>query len=157
MDGLKSRQQVILIGATNKKQCFSGFHFPIMDKDDDDERAVIENPMDMATLLQRIDNQICITLDAFLKDFDIILSNANQKIQPSRLKVLIGDPNIYNSVSCCALVLVLQAKGLAVRFWIVTKGLTDISWFLLCGGFGLIFVFVLTLIRFLCWAVGLYE
>lgn len=47
-----------------------------MDKDDDDERPVIENPMDMATLLQRVDSQIYVTLDAFLKDFDLILSNA---------------------------------------------------------------------------------
>ncbi|KAM7473133.1 hypothetical protein LguiB_020376 [Lonicera macranthoides] len=32
--------------------------------------------MDMATLLQLVDNQIYIALDAFLKDFDLILSNA---------------------------------------------------------------------------------
>ncbi|KAM7506397.1 hypothetical protein LguiA_016850 [Lonicera macranthoides] len=59
-----------------KRRCFSDFHFLVMDKDDDDERPTIENPMDMATLLQRVDNQIYITLDAFLKDFDLILSNA---------------------------------------------------------------------------------
>ncbi|KAM7473233.1 hypothetical protein LguiB_020476 [Lonicera macranthoides] len=61
-----------------KKQCFSDFHYPVMDKDDDDEQPVIENPMDMATLLQRVDSQIYITLDAFLKDFDLILSNAKK-------------------------------------------------------------------------------
>ena len=47
-----------------------------MDKDDDDEQLIIENPMDMATLLQRVDSKIYVTLDAFLKDFDLILSNA---------------------------------------------------------------------------------
>ncbi|KAM7497623.1 hypothetical protein LguiA_022037 [Lonicera macranthoides] len=38
-----------------KKQCFSDYHYPVMDKDDDDERPIIKNLMDMATLLQCVD------------------------------------------------------------------------------------------------------
>ncbi|KAJ9547274.1 hypothetical protein OSB04_019817 [Centaurea solstitialis] len=55
---------------------FSAFHYPVLDEDAPNYHAVIQNPMDMATLLQRVDCGKYITCKAFLEDFDLILANA---------------------------------------------------------------------------------
>ncbi|XP_024961853.1 ATPase family AAA domain-containing protein At1g05910 isoform X1 [Cynara cardunculus var. scolymus] len=55
---------------------FSAFHYPVLDEDAPNYHAVIQNPMDMATLLQRVDGGKYITCKAFLEDFDLILANA---------------------------------------------------------------------------------
>lgn len=55
---------------------FSAFHYPVLDEDAPDYHAVIQNPMDMATLLQRVDAGKYITCKLFLEDFDLILANA---------------------------------------------------------------------------------
>ncbi|KAJ0609868.1 putative chromatin remodeler Bromodomain family [Helianthus annuus] len=55
---------------------FSAFHYPVLDEDAPNYHAVIQNPMDMATLLQRVDAGKYITCKAFLEDFDLILANA---------------------------------------------------------------------------------
>ncbi|PWA77815.1 AAA+ ATPase domain-containing protein [Artemisia annua] len=55
---------------------FSAFHYPVLEEDAPDYHAVIQNPMDMATLLQRVDGGKYITCKAFLADFDLILANA---------------------------------------------------------------------------------
>lgn len=55
---------------------FSVFHYPVMDEDAPNYRTIIQNPMDMATLLQRVDCGQYITCSAFLQDVDLILSNA---------------------------------------------------------------------------------
>lgn len=57
---------------------FSVFHFPVMDEDAPNYRTIIQNPMDMATLLQRVDGGKYITCKAFLEDFDLILANAKK-------------------------------------------------------------------------------
>ncbi|KZV40898.1 ATPase family AAA domain-containing protein [Dorcoceras hygrometricum] len=57
---------------------FSAFHYPVMDEDAPNYRAIIQNPMDMATLLQRVDSGKYITCKAFLEDFDLILANAKK-------------------------------------------------------------------------------
>ncbi|KAM0001852.1 putative chromatin remodeler Bromodomain family [Helianthus debilis subsp. tardiflorus] len=55
---------------------FSAFHYPVLDEDAPNYHAVIQNPMDMATLLQRVDAGKYITCKVFLEDFDLILANA---------------------------------------------------------------------------------
>nr|GMC56244.1 ATPase family AAA domain-containing protein At1g05910 isoform X1 [Ipomoea batatas] len=57
---------------------FSVFHFPVMDEDAPNYRSIIQNPMDMATLLQCVDSGKYITCKAFLEDFDLILANAKK-------------------------------------------------------------------------------
>ncbi|XP_075494517.1 ATPase family AAA domain-containing protein At1g05910-like [Primulina tabacum] len=57
---------------------FSVFHYPVMDEDAPNYRAIIQNPMDMATLLQHVDSGKYIACKAFLEDFDLILTNAKK-------------------------------------------------------------------------------
>lgn len=47
-----------------------------MDEDAPNYRSIIQNPMDMATLLQRVDCGQYITCSAFLQDIDLIVNNA---------------------------------------------------------------------------------
>ncbi|KAK9672262.1 hypothetical protein RND81_12G087600 [Saponaria officinalis] len=55
---------------------FSAFHFPVTDEDAPNYRSVIQNPMDVATLLQRVDSGHYVTSSDFLRDVDLILNNA---------------------------------------------------------------------------------
>ncbi|XP_062107799.1 ATPase family AAA domain-containing protein At1g05910 isoform X2 [Humulus lupulus] len=55
---------------------FCAFHYPVSDEDAPNYRSIIQNPMDMATLLQRVDSGQYITCSAFLQDFDLIVFNA---------------------------------------------------------------------------------
>lgn len=55
---------------------FSAFHYPVMDEDAPNYRSVVQNPMDVATLLQRVDCGQYFTCSTFLQDFDLILTNA---------------------------------------------------------------------------------
>ncbi|KAI8003822.1 ATPase family AAA domain-containing protein [Camellia lanceoleosa] len=57
---------------------FTAFHYPVLDEDAPNYRTIIQNPMDMATLLQRVDSGKYITSKAFLEDFDLILINAKK-------------------------------------------------------------------------------
>lgn len=47
-----------------------------MDEDAPNYRLIIQNPMDMATLLQRVDSGKYITNKTFLEDFNLIVTNA---------------------------------------------------------------------------------
>ncbi|XP_020533129.2 ATPase family AAA domain-containing protein At1g05910 isoform X2 [Jatropha curcas] len=55
---------------------FSAFHYPVTDEDAPNYRSIIQNPMDMATLLQRVDSGQYITCSTFLQDIDLIVTNA---------------------------------------------------------------------------------
>ncbi|WCJ41376.1 ATPase family AAA domain-containing protein At1g05910 [Euphorbia peplus] len=55
---------------------FNAFHYPVSDEDAPNYRSIIQNPMDVATLLQRVDSGQYITCSAFLQDFDLIVTNA---------------------------------------------------------------------------------
>ncbi|XP_020089348.1 ATPase family AAA domain-containing protein At1g05910 isoform X2 [Ananas comosus] len=55
---------------------FSMFHFPVMEEEVPDYRSIIHNPMDVATVLQRVDCGQYLTRAAFMKDVDLIVSNA---------------------------------------------------------------------------------
>ncbi|KAK7262577.1 hypothetical protein RJT34_30151 [Clitoria ternatea] len=55
---------------------FNAFHHPVLDEDAPNYRTVIQNPMDMATILQHVDNGHYITSAAFMQDIDLIVSNA---------------------------------------------------------------------------------
>ncbi|GLJ11489.1 hypothetical protein SUGI_0168750 [Cryptomeria japonica] len=55
---------------------FSVFHYPIMDEDAPDYYAIVQNPMDITTLLQRVDNRRYFTCSAFLQDVELIPTNA---------------------------------------------------------------------------------
>lgn len=57
---------------------FSSFHFPVLDEDAPNYHSIIHNPMDIATLLQRVDSGKYITCRMFLEDFDLILVNAKK-------------------------------------------------------------------------------
>ncbi|KAJ6690982.1 AAA DOMAIN-CONTAINING [Salix koriyanagi] len=55
---------------------FSAFHYPVTDEDAPNYRTIIQNPMDMATMLQRVDSGQYITCSGFLQDIDLIVTNA---------------------------------------------------------------------------------
>nr|XP_023883976.1 ATPase family AAA domain-containing protein At1g05910-like isoform X1 [Quercus suber] len=55
---------------------FSAFHFPVLDEDAPNYRSVIQNPLDMSTLLQRVDSGQYITCSTFAQEVDLIVSNA---------------------------------------------------------------------------------
>ncbi|KAL6656331.1 hypothetical protein ACP70R_007157 [Stipagrostis hirtigluma subsp. patula] len=55
---------------------FSVFHFPVSEEEVPDYRSVVHNPMDMATVLQRVDSGQYLTRAAFMKDIDLIVTNA---------------------------------------------------------------------------------
>ena len=55
---------------------FSVFHFPVSDEDAPNYRTIIQNPMDMATLLQHVDSGQYIACASFLQDVDLIVTNA---------------------------------------------------------------------------------
>ncbi|CAH9105164.1 unnamed protein product [Cuscuta epithymum] len=57
---------------------FSAFHFPVMDEDAPNYRSIIQNPMDIATLLHHVDSGKYITCKAYLDDFDLIVANAKK-------------------------------------------------------------------------------
>ncbi|KAK9159510.1 hypothetical protein Syun_005851 [Stephania yunnanensis] len=52
------------------------FHYPVMEEDVPDYHSIVQNPMDIATVLQRVDCGHYITCSAFVQDIDLILSNA---------------------------------------------------------------------------------
>ncbi|XP_019054628.1 PREDICTED: ATPase family AAA domain-containing protein At1g05910 isoform X4 [Nelumbo nucifera] len=55
---------------------FSVFHYPVMDEDAPNYHSIVQNPMDVATLLQRVDSGQYMTCSAFLLDVDLIWANA---------------------------------------------------------------------------------
>nr|XP_023895040.1 ATPase family AAA domain-containing protein At1g05910-like isoform X2 [Quercus suber] len=57
---------------------FSAFHYPVLDEDEDapNNHSFIQNPMDMSTLLQRVDSKQYSTCSTFLQEVDLIVSNA---------------------------------------------------------------------------------
>lgn len=55
---------------------FSFFHYPVMDEDAPDYYSIVQNPMDITTLLQRVDSQRYLTRSAFLNDVELIPANA---------------------------------------------------------------------------------
>uniref|UniRef100_A0A6N2MMG1 Bromo domain-containing protein n=1 Tax=Salix viminalis TaxID=40686 RepID=A0A6N2MMG1_SALVM len=55
---------------------FSAFHYPVTDEDAPNYRSIIQNPMDIATMLQHVDSGQYITCSAFLQDIDLIVTNA---------------------------------------------------------------------------------
>ncbi|KAG6515261.1 hypothetical protein ZIOFF_025653 [Zingiber officinale] len=55
---------------------FSAFHYPVSDEDAPGYHSIIHNPMDMATILQRVDCGQYRTRSEFSQDIDLIVSNA---------------------------------------------------------------------------------
>lgn len=55
---------------------FNAFHYPVTDEDAPNYRSIIQNPMDVATILHHVDNGDYITSAAFLQDINLIVSNA---------------------------------------------------------------------------------
>ncbi|GLJ11503.1 hypothetical protein SUGI_0169020 [Cryptomeria japonica] len=49
-----------------------------MDEDAPDYYAIVQNPMDITTLLQRVDNRHYLTCSAFLQDVELIPANAKE-------------------------------------------------------------------------------
>ncbi|KAJ8551137.1 hypothetical protein K7X08_000507 [Anisodus acutangulus] len=64
-----------------------------MDEDAPNYRSIIQNPMDMATLLQRVDSGKYITSKSFLEDFDPIVTNAKVDARDSLTTVKRWAPN----------------------------------------------------------------
>ncbi|TQE11677.1 hypothetical protein C1H46_002713 [Malus baccata] len=61
---------------------FNAFHYPVSDEDAPNYRSIIQNPMDVAKLLQCVDSGQYITCSAFLQDVDLIVSNAKEASNP---------------------------------------------------------------------------
>ncbi|KAJ3681129.1 hypothetical protein LUZ60_015618 [Juncus effusus] len=55
---------------------FGVFHYPVTEEEVPDYKTVIQNPMDMATVLQRVDSGFYLNRSSFTKDIDLIVSNA---------------------------------------------------------------------------------
>ncbi|KAF0914077.1 hypothetical protein E2562_026488 [Oryza meyeriana var. granulata] len=55
---------------------FNVFHLPVSEEEVPDYRSVVHNPMDMATVLQQVDSGQYLTRASFMKDIDLIVSNA---------------------------------------------------------------------------------
>ncbi|KAK8498084.1 hypothetical protein V6N13_121416 [Hibiscus sabdariffa] len=55
---------------------FSVFHYPVTDEDAPNYHSIIQNPMDIATLLQRVDSGQYLTCSSFLQDVDLVVANA---------------------------------------------------------------------------------
>ncbi|KAL4278959.1 hypothetical protein GQ457_03G025540 [Hibiscus cannabinus] len=55
---------------------FSAFHYPVTDEDAPNYHSIIQNPMDIATLLQRVDSGQYLTCSSFLQDVNLVVANA---------------------------------------------------------------------------------
>ncbi|KAG6509801.1 hypothetical protein ZIOFF_027807 [Zingiber officinale] len=55
---------------------FSAFHYPVSDEDAPGYHSIVHNPIDIATMLQRVDCGQYLTRAAFSQDIDLIASNA---------------------------------------------------------------------------------
>jgi hypothetical protein len=55
---------------------FSIFHYPVMADEAPDYRDIVHNPMDVATLLENVDQGHYLTRAAFLQDVELIPANA---------------------------------------------------------------------------------
>ncbi|KAF3336597.1 ATPase family AAA domain-containing protein [Carex littledalei] len=55
---------------------FQMFHYPVPEEEAPDYKTVISNPMDVATVLQRVDVGHYLTRTAFMKDIELIAANA---------------------------------------------------------------------------------
>ncbi|XP_020587182.1 ATPase family AAA domain-containing protein At1g05910 [Phalaenopsis equestris] len=55
---------------------FSMFHYPVSDEDAPNYRSIIQNPIDMATILQKVDSGQYPNLSLFVQDIDLIVMNA---------------------------------------------------------------------------------
>ena len=55
---------------------FTAFHFPVSEEEVPDYRTIVHNPMDMAAVLQRVDSGQYFSQAAFLKDINLIVTNA---------------------------------------------------------------------------------
>ncbi|KAK4794117.1 hypothetical protein SAY86_012111 [Trapa natans] len=55
---------------------FRDFHYPVTEEDAPNYRSIIQNPMDMSTLLQHVDSGQFMTCSAFLQGVDLIVTNA---------------------------------------------------------------------------------
>jgi hypothetical protein len=75
---------------------FSAFHYPVTDEDAPNYRSIIQNPMDMATMLQRVDSGQYITCSAFLQDIDLIVTNAKVCLVSSCIR----NKHVYSFVQC---------------------------------------------------------
>jgi hypothetical protein len=61
---------------------FSIFHYPVMADEAPDYRDIVHNPMDVATLLENVDQGHYLTRAAFLQDVELIPANAKVSILP---------------------------------------------------------------------------
>jgi Bromodomain len=69
---------------------FQMFHYPVAEEEAPDYRSVIANPMDMATVLQRVDSGHYLTRTSFMKDIELIASNAKVSFLFSIPKLSMG-------------------------------------------------------------------
>ncbi|XP_068664542.1 ATPase family AAA domain-containing protein At1g05910 [Aristolochia californica] len=55
---------------------FIAFHYPVSDEDAPNYHSIVQNPMDIATVLQQVDSGHYLTCSAFLQDINLIVANA---------------------------------------------------------------------------------
>lgn len=59
---------------------FSVFHYPVTEQEAPGYRNVVESPMDVASLLQRVDSGYYMTRETFFRDVELIPANAKVRI-----------------------------------------------------------------------------
>ncbi|KAL5998091.1 hypothetical protein ACLOJK_009026 [Asimina triloba] len=55
---------------------FTVFHYPVLDEDAPNYHSIVQNPMDVATVLQRVDCGQYLTCSVFMQDVELIVANA---------------------------------------------------------------------------------
>lgn len=70
---------------------FNVFHYPVTDEDAPNYHSIIQTPMDIATILQRVDCGQYLSRASFLRDVDLIVANA---------KVFFNQQKVYYPCIC---------------------------------------------------------
>ena len=68
---------------------FTVFHYPVTDEDAPNYHKIIQTPMDIATILQRVDCGQYLTRASFLQDVDLIVSNAKVSLNHAQDLIMI--------------------------------------------------------------------
>lgn len=84
----------------------------MLDEDAPNYRTIIQHPMDMATVLQRVDCGHYLTRSSFLLDIDLIVSNAKVCTIMFMVMPMIHDSNVL--FLACRLIMVMTTMELGL-------------------------------------------
>ena len=63
-----------------RERRFEAFHFPMEVEEEEEYVAVVDRPVDVATLLQRVDARCYLCLEWFVEDLDLIPANVKVRV-----------------------------------------------------------------------------